>query len=184
MIIAICGLPGSGSSTIGRKLAKELKLDYFSVGKFFKEHSNFRKETEKSLDVWSTEKGKSKEFHKKIDRIQIEKAKKGNIVIDAKLSVFILNNIADFKIWINCSFDERARRVSKRDRISLNNVKEKLEAREEIEKKEWERIYEIDKNAQKEMADFVIDTTNLSEKDILDKILNFISSKQKNISSA
>ena len=37
LVIAISGLPGSGSTTIAKLLAKNLSLEYFSPGQLFKD---------------------------------------------------------------------------------------------------------------------------------------------------
>lgn len=171
MIIAISGQPGAGTSTIARRLAKKLGLDYFSPGKFFKKHSKLKKQTREALDVWQTETGKSKFFHEKIDDMQREKARKGNVVVCGKLSIHALKDIADKKIWIDCSLDERARRTAKRDGISLDEAKKSIRKREDIERKEWKRIYGFDRSTQKNMADIIIDTTNLTVEQTLNMIL-------------
>ena len=170
MIIAISGKPGAGTSTIAKKLAEKLGSDYFSPGHFFKEHSE-GKETQQALDVWKTRRGSSRSFHELIDRMQKERAKDGNVVICGKLSIHFLKDVADMKIWIDCSLDERAKRSAKRDKIGLEKAKRRIKERERIETEEWKRIYGFDRSKQKEIADLVIDSTGLTEKETLDRIL-------------
>lgn len=171
-VIAISGKPGAGTSTIARKLAERLKLNYFSPGEFNKSHAKLaNKETDKALEVWKTKKGKSKEFHKLTDDIQMEKAKKGNIVICGKLSIWMLKDVTNYKIWIDCSLEERAKRASGRDRAGIKETKKKLKEKLETERKEWKRIYGFDYLDQREMADIVIDSTNLNEEETLERII-------------
>jgi cytidylate kinase len=177
VVIAVTGKPSAGSSTISRGLADKLGIDYFSPGQKFFKPSHEKDDTTEALDLWKTEKGKSKDFHQKIDDYQKQLAKKGNIVICGKLSIWVLKNLADLKVWLDCEFEERVRRASKRDNISLEEAKEKMNKREQMEEKEWKRIYGIDRNKQREMADLAIDTTNLTVDETMDKITEFIRQK-------
>ena len=62
VVIAFSGLPGTGSSTAGKLLAERLGLDFFSVGLYNKSHAekfsgkSVKKETERSVVMWSTKK--------------------------------------------------------------------------------------------------------------------------------
>ncbi|MEM5799778.1 MAG: cytidylate kinase family protein [Candidatus Aenigmatarchaeota archaeon] len=174
VVIAVSGLPGSGSSTLSKLLAEKLNLNYFSPGEYFKDHSNKSNQTSKALDVFKSGKGKEKKFHESIDEMQKRLAKKGNIVICGKLSILMLKDIADYKIWLDCSIEERAKRTAQRDGISYKEALKALKEREKLELEEWKKDYGIDYRKQKEMADLVIDTSNMSEKEVLEKVLNFI----------
>ena len=179
LVIAISGPPGVGSSSVAKNLAKRLNLKYFSPGKYFKSYSE-GKETKQALDVWKSRLGRSKEFHKKIDKIQINKAKVGDVVICGKLSIYILKNFAKFKFWLDAPLTIRAERAAFRDKISKKDALKLLKRRERMERKEWKRIYRIDYFSQKEMADLVIDTSNKSLKMTVDEILNFILKIKRN----
>ncbi|MDI6806361.1 MAG: cytidylate kinase family protein [Candidatus Aenigmarchaeota archaeon] len=176
IVIAISGSPGTGSTTIAKELAKKLRLKYFSPGKIFKSYVR-EKEAEAALKVWKT-RGKSKRFHLGLDDQQRKIAEKGNCVICGKLSIFVLRDLADYKIWINAPLPIRARRVMKRDKLSFKNAKKLLMERELIERKEWKRIYGIDYTKQKNSADLSINTFNLNPKQVVEKILKFINSKK------
>ncbi len=179
VVIAVTGLPGAGSSTIAKLLAKKLKLRYFSPGEYFKSHSRKKTQTERVLSVFQSGKGKQKLFHKRIDEMQIELAKKGNVVICGKLSIVMLKNIADYKVWLECSIEGRTRRTAKRDKIGLDLVKEKIRQREKMEMEEWKKDYGFDYRRQREMADIVVDSTKLIVEQTVDKILKFMKSAQK-----
>ncbi|MFH8080898.1 MAG: cytidylate kinase family protein [Candidatus Aenigmatarchaeota archaeon] len=178
-VIAITGLPGAGSSTIAKLLAERLNLKYFSPGEYFKNHSDRKKQIEQALDVFQSGLGKEKYFHEKIDEIQRKLGKEGNVVICGKLSIFILKDIADFKIWLDCSFEERVRRTAERDGLKLRDVEKMLKEREKLEVDEWKKDYGIDYRKQRDMADLIIDNTRLSKEETVEKILDFIQ-KHKN----
>ncbi|MBU5690064.1 MAG: cytidylate kinase family protein [Candidatus Aenigmatarchaeota archaeon] len=174
VVIAISGLAGSGTSTLAKMLAEKLGLKYFSPGEYFKSHSSGRNETERVMDVFQSGKGLDKDFHKKIDEMQINLAKKGNIVICGKLSILMLKDIADYKIWIECDLEERARRTAKRDGIRFEDALKALKQREKLQLKEWKKDYGIDYTTQKKMADIVIDNTNLNERQVFEKVIELI----------
>jgi len=169
VVIAVTGKPGAGTSTIAKMLADKLGLDYFSPGEYVKKMYEGESQTDKANTHWKG-KGKSKEFNKKIDKLQFELAMKGDIVLCGKLSIWALGDLADIKIWLDCDFEERARRAAKRDNISLEEAREKLKERELMEEKEWKRIYGFDRDEQRDMADIVIDSSDMSQDEVLEEI--------------
>lgn len=171
VVIAISGKPGSGSSTVARMLAKKLGIDFFSPGQKFFKSSKKVDDTSETLNLWKNKRGKTKSFHENIDNYQRELARKGNIVICGKLSIWILRDFANLKVWLDCNFEERVRRTSERDKISFEEARKKLKEREGLEEKEWERIYGFNRNNQKKIADMVIDATHLRPEEIVEKII-------------
>ncbi|MEM5801048.1 MAG: cytidylate kinase family protein [Candidatus Aenigmatarchaeota archaeon] len=177
VVIAVSGLPGAGSSTISKKLAEYFGLKYFSPGEYFKSYSNKNNQITKALDVFESGVGKEKKFHEEIDEMQKRLARNGNIVICGKLSIIMLKDIADFKIWIDCSFEERVRRTAERDGLKFEDVIKMMEKREKMEIEEWKKDYDIDYRKQKEIADLIIDNTHLSIEETVEKILDFVQRK-------
>lgn len=177
MIIVISGKSAAGTATIARKVAERLKLRFFDAGAFYKKHSKQRSEVKQALELLRSKEGVDKDFHEYIDDLQKAEAKKGDIVDVAKLGIFMLKDIADVKVWVECSFEERAKRMSKRDNISFGEAKESLKEKQDRERKMFKKIYGLDYFKQKELADIVIDSTDLTEEETVDRILEFIKSK-------
>jgi len=174
LTIVISGPPGSGSTSTALTLAKKLGLKCFSPGDLFKSYSKQKKN--RALDIWNVY-GMKKQFHYDLDEYQKEKAKKGNIVICGKLSIFILKDITDFKIWIECPLKVRAKRVAKRENISMIKAIDLVKKREEIERRTWKRIYDFDYFDSKNLADLVIDSSNKSVEEVVKEIMESMKNK-------
>lgn len=175
--IAISGPPGAGSSTIAKKLSEKLKLNYFSPGKLYKSLSEKKQEAVAALELWKTKEGSSKEIHKLIDEMQLEKAKEGNIIIDGKLSIRMLKDVADIKIWIDVPIEERAKRAVERDKIPYNQALKDIKEREKLEIKNWEKIYGFNYLKQKNEADVIFDNSNKTADEAVNEIINILKEK-------
>jgi cytidylate kinase len=196
-VIAISGMPGAGSSTIGRLLAQELSMKSFSPGQLFKDIAlgrvreqhyyklfkhlcdlkgiklpevSSKNDSDAVIDFWNTEIGKSKEFHEVLDLLQIKLSKKEKIVIDGKLSLRMLPD-ADLKIWLKANIEARASRAAERDKISIEEAKKKIIEREKKERDEWKKIYGFDYFEQEKDADIIIDASYYEPRAIVDIIL-------------
>jgi len=156
-VIVISGQPGCGSSTLASIIAKKLGLRHFSLGRIFKKLSK-GSETEKATKGFETKKGGSAAFHAKLDKMQRKIAEKGNVVIDSKLGIHMLNDIADFKIWIKASEKIRARRIMKRDKVPFKQAMKLLKERENAERNFFKKIYGFDPYKQEKKADLVLNT--------------------------
>jgi len=177
-VIVVSGPPGSGSTTVAKALAKRLCYRYFVPGKLHKKLSKSKKESKAALEVWHTKKGMSRKIHEKRDRLQIKEAKKGRIVICGKLSIHFLRKLSNCKIWLDVPLKMRARRTAKRDGISVKKATKEISERQHIEQREWKRIYGFNYFYQKKIADLVIDSSGLTLKQTMNKILKFIKSKK------
>ncbi len=178
VVVALSGLPGTGSSTAGKLLAKKLGLKYFSLGAYNKSHAEkfsgrkVSKETERSVAVWKTREGSSASFHMSSDDISKRKAKEGNIVIDAKLAIRMLKGVYDFSVWIKAPIKVRARRVAERDNSNPKEAEKILKEKLDLEVKSWKRIYGFNYLDQEREADLVIDTSNKTPEQIVEIIIS------------
>lgn len=172
--IVISGKSGAGSSTVGQLLAKELGLDYFSAGKWYKQHFEMKKEeqeTDAAIKGWRSERGSSKELHNKLDEIQKTVAKKGNIVMESKLGIHFLRDLADFTIWLEAPVSVRAARYAKRSKIGINAALSHLEEKESAERRSWQKIYGFDYFDQRSDADLIVDTSDKTPEEIVNHII-------------
>jgi len=171
MIITISGLHGTGKSTIAKLIAEKLKIHYYSTGQAFRD---LAQEMKMTLEEFTEYVEKNPEIDKKLDEKIIEIARKGNVIIDSQLSGHILKSIADFKILLSCPLEIRVKRMAERDDTNYEKKLKETKMREESEFERFKRLYDIDLNDREEIKrlyDLIINTENLTVKEILDKIL-------------
>lgn len=185
IVIVISGQPGCGSTTTGYMLAKKLGLDFFSTGTYFKSmaESKIKKKlgwsspTMLSTDYFASKEGSDKKLHEDIDRVQIEKAKKGNIVSEGKIAIRILKDIADFKVWLKAPAEVRAERYVERENYAIEEARKLIKTKDSLERENFRKIYGFDPLDQEKEADLVIDTGNKKPEDIVKLIISALKSR-------
>ncbi|HLC76841.1 MAG TPA: alpha/beta hydrolase [archaeon] len=173
-VIVISGKPGCGSSTVAKLLSKRMNLRHFSLGDYNKNQSKARKETDRSLDMWTSKIGSSKKFHIKSDKLARTVAKRGDVVIDAKIGIHMIRGLYNYDVWLTAPHSVRAKRYAKRDKMSLKDATKKLDEKEKDERGNWKRIYGFDSFSQEREAGIVIDTGDKTPDQIVDLILSNI----------
>ena len=174
-VIVISGKPGCGSSTTAKLLAQKLNLAHFSLGDYNKAHAKKAKdETDKSLEMWKLPPKKLKKFHIQSDKYVVEVAKKGNVVIDAKLGLRMIKGFYDFGVWLTAPQTTRARRYAKRGNIGFREGMKKVIEKDNFERSSWKKIYGFDSFSQGKDADIIIDTGNKTPEQIVDLIVSKI----------
>ncbi len=173
-VIVVSGPPGSGSTSVSKLLAEKLGYRYFVPGKIHKDIAGKKNETDSALAAWRSAEGSSDEFHRSLDKLQIDEAKKGKVVICGKLAIHFLKDISDCKVWLDIPLEVRAKRTAERDGIPFEEALKKISERQEIERKEWKRIYGFDYFYQREIADYILDSSGMTLKETVDRILSFV----------
>ncbi len=119
--IIITGTPGSGKTTIAKKLAKELKAEYVDVNKLVKEFKLIdgydKKRKCKIVDV------------KKLVKVLVKLVRnsKKRLVIDSHLSHFLDKRYVEVCIVTKCNLKTLKKRLIKR-KYSFKKVRENLDA--------------------------------------------------------
>lgn len=143
IVICIAGLSGCGKSTVAKRLAEKYGLKYLSGGMALKELAIKMGYKPHGRGWWETSEGvkflehrlKDPKFDKQVDENLLKWAKRGNVVIDSWTMPWLFKE--GFKIWFEASPEVRARRLAKRDSIS---IKEAIKAITEKDEK-TRRIY-------------------------------------------
>lgn len=167
--ITISGLPGSGTTTVAKLLAKKLSLKYVNVGEIFRELAEEHKMGLQFFEKYCEE---NPEIDIELDKRQEKILRKGNVVVEGRLSGWIahLKKIPAFKIWLDCEEKERIRRIIEREGGEYKEKKKETKERVESEKRRYKKFYGINLD-DKSIYDLVIDTTNIKPEEIVKKIL-------------
>lgn len=175
MRITISGKAGSGKSTVAKILSEKLNLKHYSIGDLMRAMAS-----EKGVSL--IELNKLAEKDKSIDFELDEKLKdmgksKDNFVVDGRLTAFFIPN-ADVRVFLDTDDRIRAERILKDKREhekskDVNEMIEKINKREESERKRYKKYYGVD-YSDKKLYNLVIDTTEMSPGEVAMKIVRFI----------
>jgi CMP/dCMP kinase len=160
VIITISGTPGSGKTTLGKMLARELGYEFISIGDIVGTIAKERgmdlhelqahQETDKSIDV------EIDEYQRKLGK------EKDNFVIDSRLGFHFIPGsikilvVADAKVGAQRIFNDP--RHDEKKAIDLNEQMEFIERRMKSDKLRYKKFYNIDPNNPR-LFDFVMDTS-------------------------
>jgi len=179
MIITITGNLGSGKSTVGKFLAKKFGYKHYSIGDFM---SEIAEEKGLSLMQLSFEAEKSDWVDKHMDEKQIALGKEeDNFVIDSRLGWHFIPN--SFKIFLKTNVDVAAKRIfndhreDEKENVSLEATKTNIDRRVLSEKKRYKEYYGIE--VKNEHFDYVLDTTNISKKEVCKTVLKKVLEHKK-----
>jgi len=179
MKITISGTPGSGKSTVAKKLAEKLGFRHFSAG-------DFQRDLAKEKGVSPLELSKMAEADPEIDKKTDSWAEAvgeadDNFVMDSRLAFnFIPDSV---KVFLDVSEDEAARRIfhamrpEEKENTTQGKTYESIKEREESEKKRYEQYYGID-YTNPDNYDLAIDTTEKPVHEVVNEILKFIRERE------
>ena len=157
-VFAIGGPHGSGKSSVAKRLAKELQMNYVSAGEIFREIAI---EKGYSLKEFSKIVINEPDIDRRIDERTKNLGKKDNTIVDAQLAAHFTPSDALLKICINASPDARYKRIAKRERQSFSEAKSETMVREQAEKQRFLTLYDINVDDLSKY-DVIINTDRLS----------------------
>jgi cytidylate kinase len=182
MKITIGGLSGTGTSSVGKALAKHYSYEFVSGGNFARQIAMENGMTMEERDKYLLDHPEVNDAEK-IDGMQKEYGKtKDNFVLESRLGWF---NIPDsIKIKLKCSDEVRFQRTSKQDPErfgttieDFENTKKKSLDREENHRASIEHWYGIQNLNDNKHFDFILDNTDLNFEQVLQKCIEYIDSR-------
>lgn len=152
-VIIVSGFAGSGKSTLAEKLAIEFNLPCVHASDILRQLARKKAEeidttkTTAGSGWWESE--EAKEYMKKrmsdgsldkeLDRMLLAIIDKGNVVMDSWAMPWLSKK--GCKIWLNVAAEERAKRVSERDKLPYSEVLKKIKSRDEKTAEIYKKLY-------------------------------------------
>ena len=168
--ITISGKICTGKTTLLKGLKSELNWPVFMTGQFFREYIQ-----KNHLNLEGVEEQNDK-LTKKIDyqvrdRLQADE----NLIVDGWMSGLMANHFPNIlKILLVCQDELRYQRFADREKINIEEAKKRVEERQTNWFKKLEKIYQRSDFVDPKNYDLVIDTSNLSSQEVLEKVLQKI----------
>lgn len=192
--ISISGLPGAGSTTLGKHLAQHLDFKYYSGGDFMRQYAIEKGYFDPTQSVHHSATVYPDDFDRQCDYGVRERMKSSSgCVYESWLSGFLAQQVeGTFKILVYCSDDAvRVDRIANRDDISIAEAKEHIFAREQKNLDKWVKMYEkewgewvvkpgmVKSNEPiyfwlPELYDLAIDTYKLGKEETLEKAIEVL----------
>ena len=158
--ITISGLPGAGSTVLGKELARRLNWQYYSGGDFMRKYAIEKGYFDPASTVHHDATVYPDDFDRQCDYGVREKLEKDSgCIYESWLSGFLSQQVkGTFKILVYCSDDAvRVDRIANRDDISIADAKVHIFDREKKNVEKWQKMYE------EEWRDWVVKPGILTE---------------------
>ena len=195
--ITISGLPGSGTTTLLRKLKDELQFDGwkgFSGGEFMRSYAAEKGLYDVSKSLHHDATVYNEDFDRQVDLGMREKLRtEEKWILEAWLSGFFAQGVPNvLKVLVICSDDAvRVDRIVNRDMIDVEEAKTHIHERKQKNLEKWARIYKAEWDKwvveagtlkasdpidfwHPDLYDLVIDTFSHNHQETLDLVLNAI----------
>jgi len=163
-VIIIAGLAGSGKSTLAKQIARTFALRYVSGGYLFEKVKEDPAWWETHGAEYNKNREKDPSADLAVDEMIKREAEKGDVVIDSKTAPWLIKE--GFKIWLDADLDTRAKRVSQRSNISVDEAKTRIRNRDEFDRQLYLKLYGFDIFKDKTPFNFVISTDFLTAEEV------------------
>ena len=170
-IIAVSGLPGSGTTTTGRRLAARLQWRYINAGSIFRAMAA-------EAGVSLAEFGRRAETDSRIDRgldaRMVEEARRGRkVILEGRVTGWMAarHGLPGLKVWLRASAPARAARIGRRDGQTPKEALRAMEEREGSEAARYARHHGIDMG-DLSVYDLVVDTERNSPGQVTELIIS------------
>jgi len=178
VVICLAGLTACGKSTVAKRLAEKFGLRYVSGGMALKGVALKLGYRSKGRGWWESAEGlrfleqrsHDPRFDERIDAELLKLGRQGNVVFDSWTMPWLSKT--GFKIWLEVSAEERARRLTKRDGIGLDEAKRVIKEKDGRSRRIYEHLYGFKLGEDYTPFDLVLDSESLSSDEVFD-VLRF-----------
>lgn len=167
--IIISGMPACGKTTVGSIVASRFGMKLVGGGDILKEIAQKKGYMAEGKNWWDTSSGmkflkerkKNLELDREVDKRLVELAKEGNYVITS----YTLPWISDYglKVWLIASTSSRAKRMARRDGLSIKESTRILKVRDIQNYFLYKKLYGFEFGEDLSPFHLVVDTENLDE---------------------
>ncbi|NMB57466.1 AAA family ATPase [Candidatus Beckwithbacteria bacterium] len=142
--VTISGLPGAGSSTLGKALAEKLGWNYYCGGDFMRQEALARGLFQEKGGLHHDATAYDEEFDRQVDyRLRKTAQESEHNVLESWLSGFMTQGVTNvLKVLVVCSDDAvRIDRIVNRDEINVAEAKKHIFEREAKNLTKWSKMY-------------------------------------------
>ena len=165
--ITISGQICTGKTTLYKALEKKLKWKAYATGQFFRDYALKHQLLIEQAEEQNTELTRKVDF-----KIRDMLKTKQYIIVEGWLAGIMANNYPKIlKILLTCNKGERAKRFAKREKAKIKESKDRIEEREAKWLAEIYKIHRLEDIFNPKHYDLVINTTDLTPKQIQSQVL-------------
>lgn len=171
-VIALSGLPGSGTTTAARLVEKETGWEHVNTGGIFR---GLAREMCMDLNEFGRYAMEHPEVDRELDRRQVELGHRGGVILEGRLSGHVLKNagVRCLAVLLEAPLEVRVSRVAGRDGQPSKEALTVTLEREELERQRYIKTYGIDLN-DRSVYDIIIDSSKHTPAQILVMIMERI----------
>lgn len=176
MIITISGLPGSGKSTTGRRIAEELGYEFVAVGAKRREIAEKQGLTIDGLNKKDATLPYDETSDKVVDDYTKSLGKKGgDYVIDGWIAHHFIPPEKGIKFFFKADLEICVQRINRDTRVAESPMTiERLLNRVESQRLRMKEFYGVENFFEESRFDYIIDTTTLTIEEVTKKLLTII----------
>ena len=158
--ITVSSLPGAGSTTLAKKIARFLDWEYWSGGDYMRAYAVKKGLFDSNNKLHHDATVYNEEFDRQVDfGMRASLKNDQGRVLDSWLSGFMAQGIKNvLKVLVYCSDDAiRVDRITNRDEVDINKAKQHIFERQEKNLKKWQHMYN------QEWQEWVVKTGKLTK---------------------
>jgi len=176
IVICLAGLTACGKSTAARRLAEKYGLEYVSGGTALKELALKKGYKTRGRGWWEAPEGmrfleqrlRDPTFDKEIDARLLEWVERGDVVLDSWTMPWLSKR--GFKVWLEVSPAERARRLAHRDGMSVEAAAKVIGEKESKTRRIYESLYGFRLGEDYSPFDLILDSESLTSDEVFDTL--------------